>query len=238
MCCKLCLQKKPLRDSHIIPEFLYKHVYDDKHRFNILGIEENKRKKPEQKGLREELLCGSCEGRLSGYERYASQVLFGGLDLTCTTKPDKHIISELKHKEFKIFLLSLLWRASICSRSEFSEVTLGEKEDNLREMIDKADPGEPDQYGCMLIAPREHRNIINRIIISPEVIDIKGRKGCRFMMAGVYWIFFVDPPPQELLQNEPFLNIEGVMPIFLESKYSAQFIESVAFELKDKGKLK
>jgi len=30
--CRLCLQERPLRDSHIIPEFLYRPLVDEKHR--------------------------------------------------------------------------------------------------------------------------------------------------------------------------------------------------------------
>src|SRR3546814_5603951 len=35
MHCALCLLPKPLQDSHIIPEFLYGVMYDDKHRYNV-----------------------------------------------------------------------------------------------------------------------------------------------------------------------------------------------------------
>jgi len=38
MKCKICCQQKELRDSHIIPEFFYKPMYDDKHRFNVIPL--------------------------------------------------------------------------------------------------------------------------------------------------------------------------------------------------------
>lgn len=31
--CKLCLKEKELMFSHIIPEFFYEPMYDEKHRF-------------------------------------------------------------------------------------------------------------------------------------------------------------------------------------------------------------
>lgn len=36
--CALCNQLGPVRDSHIIPEFVYKAVYDDKHRAAALDL--------------------------------------------------------------------------------------------------------------------------------------------------------------------------------------------------------
>jgi hypothetical protein len=38
--CKLCLKEKELCHSHIIPEFFYKPLYTDKHKF--LAIPSNK----------------------------------------------------------------------------------------------------------------------------------------------------------------------------------------------------
>ncbi len=52
--CALCLER-PLRDSHVIPEFLYKSIYDEKHRFYALAVGEYPGY--EQKGIRESLLC-------------------------------------------------------------------------------------------------------------------------------------------------------------------------------------
>jgi len=32
MVCRLCQKEKPLVQSHVIPEFLYRPLYDEKHR--------------------------------------------------------------------------------------------------------------------------------------------------------------------------------------------------------------
>ena len=38
MKCKLCLKENKLSRSHIIPEFFYKPLYDEKHRINVLSL--------------------------------------------------------------------------------------------------------------------------------------------------------------------------------------------------------
>jgi hypothetical protein len=60
--CKLCQLEKQLRRSHILPEFMYENLYDEKpRRFHTLNIDlddtSKSSKKIEQKGIREFLLC-------------------------------------------------------------------------------------------------------------------------------------------------------------------------------------
>jgi hypothetical protein len=76
--CKLCLQDKELVDSHIFPEFMYKPLYDDEHRFNVLGNKGEGILKRPPKGIYEKLLCVECDHNIIGkYENYASKVIFG-----------------------------------------------------------------------------------------------------------------------------------------------------------------
>jgi hypothetical protein len=60
--CKLCQQEKQLRRSHILPEFMYQNLYDEKpRRFHTLNVDlddvSKSSNKIEQKGIREFLLC-------------------------------------------------------------------------------------------------------------------------------------------------------------------------------------
>src|SRR5205809_2236864 len=75
--CALCRQERPLRKSHVIPEFMFKPLYDEKHRFWSVTNVLSKQNRLFQKGLREKLLCDACEQRLSEHESYASAVFFG-----------------------------------------------------------------------------------------------------------------------------------------------------------------
>ena len=69
MKCKLCnMDVEKLCNSHIISEFLYKNTYDTSHRTH--GIISDGRFRILQSGLKEKLLCESCEKILSSYESY------------------------------------------------------------------------------------------------------------------------------------------------------------------------
>jgi hypothetical protein len=79
--CKLCLKVTILNKSHIIPEFMYNKVYNNSpKRFYSLHINLSNnpvsRKKIEQKGIREYLLCNDCESQLSKYEKYFSEKIY------------------------------------------------------------------------------------------------------------------------------------------------------------------
>ena len=75
--CRLCLISDKLRNSHILPEFLYagSDVYDAQHRTVSIDPQPDQKDRVLQKGLRETLLCGTCEGRLANLERYAAEML-------------------------------------------------------------------------------------------------------------------------------------------------------------------
>src|ERR1700722_9313027 len=83
--CKLCLQnKKLLKKSHIIPDFMYKELYDKHHRiysFNPMEMVNNTGKiKLHQSGVYEgNILCENCDNVIiSQYENYGRYVLKGG----------------------------------------------------------------------------------------------------------------------------------------------------------------
>jgi hypothetical protein len=71
--CRICRQPSVLQNSHVIPEWGYRRLYDDKHRMIALrsGGRQPASADYMQKGIRERLLCKRCETRLSRYEKYA-----------------------------------------------------------------------------------------------------------------------------------------------------------------------
>ena len=112
--CALCLESAELRNSHIISEFLYSTIYDEKHRFHVL---EAGGKYPyyEQKGYREPLLCQECETKLSKWETYARAILTGGKPLKYWREDSITWIRGIDYQRFKLFQLSILWRAGVAT---------------------------------------------------------------------------------------------------------------------------
>jgi len=156
--CKLCLQdKKLIKKSHIIPDFLYRHsgMYNEQHKiysFTLSDLLDGKKTRMISTGEYEgNILCAECDGNIIGsYENYVQKLLFGGLTEEplpiCHSyfndKGEKLVICEnVDYKSYKLFLLSLLWRMSISSRQIFTNIKVDtDQEEELRKMILNRDP--------------------------------------------------------------------------------------------------
>ena len=187
--CKLCLRVRPLRDSHIIPEWLYAPLYDSKHRAISVNSDPGKSEQYIQKGIREKLLCEECETKLSLYETHAAKI---ARDIE-VAKPDSTgnfiIVEGVDYSKFKLFELSLLWRASVSSHQMFAAVKLDEDEEKLRQLLLAGNPGESEDYGCMLLTFRNTKNL-HRIFWSPLNDKLDGERCIRFTTGSLYWYFF------------------------------------------------
>jgi hypothetical protein len=137
--CALCLSNGPLRDSHIISEFLYSSLYDDKHRFHVLEAGE-KYTDFKQRGYYEPLLCQSCETKLSVWESYARGALTGGRLFQYRREGNITWVEGIDYTRFKLFQLSILWRAGVAKDEFFRKVSLGPHAETLRGMLLAEDP--------------------------------------------------------------------------------------------------
>ena len=59
--CRLCQRENELRNSHIVPEFLYGELYNSKGHMMGINGQGSKGWAPLQKGIREHLFCEACE---------------------------------------------------------------------------------------------------------------------------------------------------------------------------------
>lgn len=199
MKCKLCHLDKELCQSHIIPESAYSTLYDEKHR--LLEVSNFQKKVPKhQKGLREPLLCKDCEQHLNKYESYFADIWFQNQLVPTQAAKEISEISGLDYKRFKLFHMSILWRAGIASREEFDKVKLDDHEERLRQLILTDDPGDPNQYsvfGYILVFPKNYK-VIHPLIMTPEYMELDNVPGFHFIFGGCVWHY--------LLSNDVDLN--------------------------------
>lgn len=188
--CKLCLKPQKLHSSHIIPEFMYLDMYDEKHRSLKIGSDFNSRERFMQKGEREYLLCEKCEAHLSEFESYAAPTIKSLSNLNVEHTDEYYFVKDVDYRIFKLFQMSLLWRASVASTAMFRNIRLGDFEDQLRSMILASDPGKPNEYGCLILI-MENTKYLHRIIWSPETDHVDGCTTYRFQIGRLFWYFFL-----------------------------------------------
>ncbi|MDZ7723247.1 MAG: hypothetical protein U5R06_10690 [candidate division KSB1 bacterium] len=218
MQCKLCKKETKLCNSHIIPEFFFKPLYDEKHRINVVPLSENQRQRYEQKGIREYLLCKNCEDQMSIYENHVRKVFFGGTEIL-VNPGNPMTIENINYKDFKLFQLSILWRASISSNTFYSNISLGPHEEKIRKMLIEENPGGWLEYPCLLYAILRitKKEILDDLILPPDSIKFEGHRLYRFFMGGSFWIFFVSSHTDTLELTHFFLTEDGKLKIPINS---------------------
>lgn len=191
MNCRLCRRDETLRNSHIIPEFFYRPMYDHKHRFFTISSSPAKKDLTHQKGVREYLLCDVCEALFSRNEKYFSELFFGGV-IADYVDDGRHIhIKGINYSKTKLMFMSILWRMSVSSLPFFDAVDLGPHEDKLRTMLLAEDPGSAEAYGIMAVAPYFEGKHLGNFITKPDIARIKANRIYRCVMGGVLFLFYV-----------------------------------------------
>ena len=110
--CKVCLRDAVLRRSHVVPEFVYKPVFSIEH--TAVVLEPKKRRRSQrQTGYWDHLLCDACERSLSRLETYFADVWFNKPLRPVRLDGFENRIVGLDYARFKLFLLSILWRAHV-----------------------------------------------------------------------------------------------------------------------------
>lgn len=237
MICYLCQQDAKLKKSHIIPEFVYTALYDKKHKFHVLSTHQVRPRPMEQKGIRERLLCGSCEQHLSKYEKYAREVLLGGISITVQQDGNLIRLSDLNYRKFKLFQLSILWRASIASNPMFSKVNLGPHEEYIRKMIHDDNPGEQIDYPCILFGLTSKTGIHGNFIDQPRKLHIDGHTTYRFIFTGFMWSFYVSSHRLSPFISQVAVNEAGNMVVGRGAFEELTELKDFALELHKMGRM-
>ena len=186
--CKLCLKEEILRKSHVVPEFLHRPVYDDYHR--LTSFEPKKlRSTYRQSGLWDRLFCDGCEGRLSQLESYFANVWFKKPVRPDSLEGEMAVIINLDYVKFKLFHLSILWRAHVSDLNEFRELTLGQQAENIRVRILTGDPGPSDVYPISGMALRRtDGSFKDDLMLLPGYSKIENYHLYIMLFGGVFWL--------------------------------------------------
>lgn len=140
---------------------MYKGIFDSKHAIYKIALNDNEKNRKVYNGEYEpDILCQNCDNIIIGQsENYANKIFYGGKfskdeDISFYKEKQNDLllycVSGINYKKFKLFLLSILWRASISQRELFKFVSLGPYEEKIREMLINNDPGEEKEFPCII----------------------------------------------------------------------------------------
>mgnify|MGYP001586023771 FL=1 len=226
MTCKLCDRKKKLQKSHIIPEFVYRSLYDEKHKFHVLS--KSGKLPPKQKGIYEKLLCVECEQQLSVYEKYAREMLIGGEQISYRQHGKLICLFGLDYHKFKLFMLSILWRSSISEDKFFSHVQLGKYHENkIKQLIKNDNPGDSFDYPCVIFGLSDEEKTHSSVIVQPIRSRIQGHIVYRFVFSRFVWVYYVSSHQLPPSLSDVVIGENGNMSITLKSFNNLAEVEQI-----------
>ena len=211
--CKLCLNEKDLiKRSHLFPNFMYKGIADEKNRINVIYSMKPYQDKKVQSGAYEEyILCENCDNSiLAKLERYANNNFYNqpirknndNFHQTNSYHFNNIIqCNNIEYASFKLFLESLLWRASVSNHELFQNFKLtDEQEENLRNSIYNSLPLDEGDYLCIMTTFENDTEDVETDLVfisSPQPNKVK------FIINQFIYLFYLE----KNLEDEDLKNI-------------------------------
>lgn len=197
--CRMCHQERALIKSHIIPRSLWpRNENGDISHFVIKSDNESPSYRVSDGIYDAEMVCRQCEDIFNPYDSYAARFLPTIRETPNVVQSSNGdivgwLIRQYDLKLLKLFVLSLLWRASATSRNEFRAVSLGPHEEKIASLLQSADPGKPDQY--QFIITDIYHDKFDQIHFSPIRQRIDGILIYKFFVFNLCFVVNVSQTP-------------------------------------------
>lgn len=211
--CRLCGAEGPLCRSHIVPEFAYAPIKNEKNQIYSVG----QRVRKVQTGYFEHMLCRDCEALLSEYERAFKRDWMDTIPPDFThlqTRSLQDVISVAltDYDAFKLFHLSVLWRAAVSSGFKAGPMSLGPYTDQLQTLITNRDPGSVGDFPFIAVLNLDDQG--RPVATVSQLAKGEGRyEGHHYYMmsyAFCDWTFIVARPgPKWMIELEATCRADG-----------------------------
>ena len=146
-------------------------------------------------------------------------------------------MSKIDYKMFKLFQLSIPWRASVSRHKMFKDVNLGPHEKTIRQMIISDDPGAEEKYCCVMMGIKYGSEAMSTFIDQPEKRRLDGHIVYRFIFGSIAWIYFVTSHGIPKLVSEFILSKSGSARIAFKDIQEMDCIIGFAKEAQRMGRL-
>jgi hypothetical protein len=235
--CHLCLQHTNLRESHVVPKFLWKGSgLIGKHKMfeSVSTSHPHLSKANHQDGFKERLLCHSCEQKIGTLESYARKYLFAPTGPLRKRQMTETVLTGLDYRKFKLFQISLLWRMGISTLPYYAHVRLCEHADIMRKMLLCSDPGPSWQYGCTATILKYGAHQLSSLFAQPQRLMIENVTFFVCVISGINFFMHASsvPPSRDICQC--FLSESGQWILFLDDIRNFGYLRPQLAELKNR----
>jgi len=188
-----------------------------------------------QTGAWDRLLCDVCDNAVIGkYEDYAARTWRAALP----DRPQVEVLElrGLDYQRFKLFHLSVLFKAGVSHRTEFDMVKLGPHTVKLRKMILSGDPGPARLYPVFgVLLTGDDGRIYNQAISPPVLRRFEGHHYYTFIYCGAEWYFRISSHENPLL-DALAIQPDGSLRMLVQRWTESELIRSAAVRMFGKGR--
>lgn len=186
MICKLCGENKNLIDAHIVPKALIREILPSDGKA-LMIIEKGLPFTPKSWSgeYDSEILCSSCDAYLGIFEEIGINILRSVESYeTIVSSVDQRVkvykLIDFNYVSFKLFILSILWKASISKRFAYEAVCLGSYENQVKQMLLNKDFGKDEEFSVFIGKYRpseineyqQVKHVMHKVMMSPLKIRI------------------------------------------------------------------
>lgn len=190
--CRRCGKVTSLCRSHIIPEGAFRPVYDENSRALTLDSDGSPAR-PVQQGIWEYLFCRDCEDFFETLETPFLRFWRHPKTLPGRLSSVAIRVVGVDYENVKRFLLSVLWRAHVSSRGEFSGVNLGPHGEKIDQLLRVDPPIAPELYPMFGYALKnvETAGPDFKVVLTPARFRVDGHSSYLLAFLGVGWLVVV-----------------------------------------------
>lgn len=199
-----------MRESHIVPNAYFRAMKKGSNgKLISMDTSPDSVAMSSQDSLSEPLLCAECEERLCKWEtpwirklRVTAKQFKAGVDEVAVKDHD--------HASLKCFLVSIIWRASVCSRPEFSGVMLpGPVLETIRADLLAGNAPPAGVIGVRirkLVDPTGQLGDLERFVFTPARFSEGGIQGYRLFFAGYVVDYLTSRVTREVTKIRGFVR--------------------------------
>lgn len=221
--CKFCGEEKVLINAHIIPKCFFKPLrsYQPGEKPPTIYSLKNRRvRKQSQSGIYDKnLVCGDCDQIFGSYEAYANDIFIKKFEELVQSPPERSekffILQNIDFNKIRLFVLSILWKASNTRDKCFSQVRLGDKfEQKLKHAILN---GGSNDFLCFPIMIRQFQEeFLEKLHVEPMKLRLFDLNAYRFCLGRFSFDVIVDSQnlTRSLDTQQMFLGLTDTLCIF------------------------
>lgn len=183
----------------------------EKGAFLFVTPHREKVKTAKQTGIFERLLCHGCEQHLANNFEGKVHDWFDRTILDpAKVKFGEEVVAQVDYREFRLYMLSILWRASIASEPPFHRFALDlEHEERIRRAILALDPLSSAEIRLLVMSVEIGGGWTRGLIRAPEMGEVNGVPTASFIVAGLVVSFFLGSGPVHEDVARSILNEDG-----------------------------